>query len=163
MDYYPVSYWDDDKKRWIECGRFYENALIIDFKSISDTQTQTSFRSSNSEFVFRAPRFDVDWKDAPGSANWSLNNLKNNLRQGNVAGIFVPNSWEVTEGRNDDFHFGIDLPPPEEDDHIIVYYNERLSDTERSNLYVWKSWPNQSLSTLFDVYHASINVKDISR
>lgn len=159
MDYYPVSYWDDDKRRWIECGRFYENALIIDFKSISDTQFDVSLE--NSEFVFRAPRFDVDWKDAPGSANWSLNNLKNNLRQGNVAGIFVPNSHDYE--RNDDFHFGIDLPPPEEDDHIIVYYNERLSDTERSNLYVWKSWPNQSLSTLFDVYHASINVKDISR
>ena len=159
MDYYPVSYWDDDKRRWIECGRFYENALIIDFKSISDTQFDVSLE--NSEFVFRAPRFDVDWKDAPGSANWSLNNLKNNLRQGNVAGIFVPNSHDYE--RNDDFHFGINLPPPEEDDHIIVYYNERLSDAERSNLYVWKSWPNQSLSTLFDVYHASINVKDISR
>ena len=78
-----------------------------------------------------------------------------------MAGIFVPNSHDYE--RNDDFHFGIDLPPPEEDDHIIVYYNERLSDAERSNLYVWKSWPNQSLSTLFDVYHASINVKDISR
>jgi len=163
MDYYPVSYWDDDKGRWIECGRFYQNALIIDFKSISDTQFDVIKSGANIEFIFRAPRFDVDWKDAPGSANWSLNNLKNNLRQGNVAGIFVPNSYEHNEGRNDDFHFGIDLPPPEEDDHIIAYYNERLSDTERSNLYVWKSWPNQSLSTLFDVYHASINVKDISR
>lgn len=160
MDYYPVSYWDDDKGRWIECGRFYQNALIIDFNLISDTQFDVSLE--NSEFVFRAPRFDVDWKDAPGSANWSLKNLKNNLRQ-HLAGIFVPNSYEHNEGRNDDFHFGIDIPLPEEDDRIIVYYNERLSDTERSNLYVWKSWPNQSLSTLFDVYHASINVKDISR
>ncbi len=161
MDYYPVSYWDDDKGRWIECGRFYQNALIIDFNLISDTQFDVSLE--NSEFVFRAPRFDVDWKDAPGSANWSQNELKTNFRAGNVAGIFVPNSYEHNEGRNDDFHFGIDKPYHLEADHIIVYYNERLSDTERSNLYVWKSWPNQSLSTLFDVYHASINVKDISR
>ena len=153
MDYYPVSYWDDDEGIWIECGRFYQNALIIDYKSISDKQFDVSVE--NGEFVFRAPRFDVDLKDAPGSANWSLKNLKNNIRDSPGAGIFAPSAV--------DLHFGVDLPPLKEDDHIMVYYNERLSDTERSNLYIWKSWSNQSLSTLFDVYHASINVKDISR
>ena len=158
MDYLPVSYWDLDAERWIECGRFYQNALIIDYDLISDTQ----FDLTDEEIVFKAPRYDIDnWQDAPGSSNW--------IPSPRVAsdGIFSPARVGVGESNDHQYHFGVDKPSTSMENDIIAYDNERRSLNERSNLYFWKTWSrdryNISLSALFDVYHASINVKDISR
>ena len=63
MDYYPVSYWDETANKWIECGRFYQNALVIDYNLMSDEQFQINMVKTN-ETVFSAPRFEVDnWID----------------------------------------------------------------------------------------------------
>jgi len=168
MDYYPVSYWDETANKWIECGRFYRNALVIDYNLMSDEQFQINMFKTN-ESVFAAPRFDVgsNWIDAPGSSNWAVSLTGNQLDNRNMVGIY----------RNDngtDIYFGVDLPvaPPVGPRHknIIAYDSWKRNGSfsrengSNSKLYVKKIW-NQpiTLSALFDVYHDSINVKDISR
>lgn len=170
MDYYPVSYWDETANKWIECGRFYRNALVIDYNLMSDEQFQINMVKTN-ETVFSAPRFEVDnWIDAPGSSNWAETKSYEHFgATKNMVGIY----------RNDngtDIHFGVDLPvalPWDEGPrykNIIAYDSWKRNGSfsrengSKSKLYVKKIW-NQpiTLSALFDVYHDSINVKDISR
>jgi len=67
-------------------------------------------------------------------------------------------------------HFGIDLPVAPRQKSIIAYESWRvdgsftMQDDSKSKLYIKKMWDQPiTLSALFDVYHESINVKDISR
>ena len=67
-------------------------------------------------------------------------------------------------------HFGIDLPVAPKQKSIIAYESWRVDgsftreDDSKSKLYIKKMWDQPiTLSALFDVYHESINVKDISR
>lgn len=159
MDYYPVSYWDEKFGQWIDCGRFYRNALVIDYNLVSDAQFKLLARreqeGESSEAVFAAPRYDIDWIDAPGSSRW-------HRAEKAVVGIY----------RNDmkRIHFGIDLPVAPKQKSIIAYESWRVDgsftreDDSKSKLYIKKMWDQPiTLSALFDVYHESINVKDISR
>ncbi len=149
MDYYPVSYWDEKFGQWIDCGRFYRNALVIDYNLVSEAQRHLP------EAVFAAPRYDIDWIDAPGSSRWPR-------AEKEVVGIY----------RNDmkRIHFGIDLPVAPRQKSIIAYESWRVDGSftgkhrNKSKLYIKKMWDQPiTLSALFDVYHESINVKDISR
>lgn len=153
MDYYPVSYWDEKFGQWIDCGRFYRNALVIDYNLVSDALL--SNWKGSAEAVFVADRYDIDWIDAPGSSRWPR-------AEKGVVGIY----------RNDmkRIHFGIDLPVAPRQKNIIAYETWRvdgsftIQDDSKSQLYIKKMWDQPiTLSALFDVYHESINVKDISR
>ncbi|MHA1286296.1 MAG: hypothetical protein ACTSPB_02710 [Candidatus Thorarchaeota archaeon] len=164
MDYYPVSYWDVAAEQWVECGRFYRRTLVIDYKLISDDQFDfTVSNHLHDELPFTAAPIEIPkdvWAKAPGSSTWGLIESK-------ASGMYV------LEDGNKSAEFGIDLPDVSNQSSIIAYYvpdcamgGQLLSDREAflSKVYLWKSW-NQplTLSTLFDVYHDSINVKDISR
>lgn len=170
MDYYPVSYWDETANKWIECGRFYRNALIIDYNLMSDEQFELNMKNDNYEAVFAAPRFDVgsNWIDAPGSSNWPINKSSETFgATKEMVGLY-------SHDHGTDIHFGVDLPvaPPvgPRNKNIIAYDSWKRDGSfsretgSKSKLYVKKTW-NQpiTLSALFDVYHDSINVKDISR
>jgi len=159
MDYYPVSYWDEKFEQWIDCGRFYRNALVIDYNLVSDAQFRLLGAGGglgSAEAVFAAPRYDIDnWQDAPGSSRWPR-------AEKEVVGVY----------RNDmkRIHFGIDLPEAPRQKSIIAYESWRVDGSftrqndSKSKLYIKKMWDQPiTLSALFDVYHESINVKDISR
>jgi len=165
MDYYPVSYWDEKFGQWIDCGRFYRNALVIDYNLVSEAQFKLLARreqeGESAEAVFVAPCYDwEEWKDAPGSSRW-------HRAEKEVVGIY----------RNDmkRIHFGIDLPVAPKQKSIIAYESGRVDGSftregwesptgAKSKLYIKKMWDQPiTLSALFDVYHESINVKDISR
>jgi hypothetical protein len=165
MDYYPVSYWDEKFGQWQDCGRFYRNALVIDFNLVSDAQFKLLARreqeGESAEAVFAAPRHNIDnWIDAPGSSRWS--------RAGSeMVGIYTNNLLMK------DIQFGIDLPSRYDNEtpnqkNIIAYESWdgsfTIEDGSKSKLYIKKIWDQpMTLSALFDVYHESINVKDISR
>lgn len=161
MDYYPVSYWDEKFGQWIDCGRFYHNALVIDYNLVSDAQFRLLGAGGglgSAEAVFAAPRYDIDnWQDAPGSSRWPR-------AEKEVVGIYRFNR------RMERIHFGIDLPVAPKQKSIIAYESWRVDGSftrqndSKSKLYIKKMWDQPiTLSALFDVYHESINVKDISR
>ena len=176
MDYFPVFFWndaDDVTLGWVECGRFYRNALVIDYDLVAGP------REAGGENVFRAPSMLLStWGDAPGSSTWPTFEDKNYP----IVGIF-----EIKNG--EDYNFGLDIPNIKSlgirtiayagqfpwakslaANPLLTPLNERTlwtgsdrgSGTSRGKLFEWKAW-SAELKDLFDGYHASINVKDISR
>ena len=72
MEYYPVSFWNDDSSKWVECGRFYSNALVVDWGLIPDLPID--------EIVLDGKIFRGDlktWSFAPGSSAWPKRYLPN--------------------------------------------------------------------------------------
>lgn len=166
MDYYPVSYWDEEEARWVECGRWYRNALVIDYNLISDEQFDLNMFVDES--VFAAPRYDIDnWIDAPGSSTWPAPKPVSNKKKSMSLHGKQPAAGLCRNDEGSDFHFGVDLPATASE--IWAYRIEGLEVLSPvfgpvTKLYEWKMWDFPlTLSALFDVYHESINVKDISR
>ena len=169
-----------DMGRWVECGRFYRNALVIDYDLV------TGPRQAGKENVFRAPNFGVDtWRDAPGSSTWSMFEDKNYP----IVGLFEIQTNAPSGAGGHDFTFGLDIPNIKSlgirtiayagqfpwanslaANPLLTPLNERTmwtgsepeSGIYQGKLFEWKAWPVE-LKDLFDNYHASINVKDISR
>ena len=164
MEYYLVSYYVTDTDEWRECGRFYKNALIIDYNLIFGKRywpIEGKTRPKELTFAAHLPRFqrltyDADWVDAPGSYNWPQFENKNYP----IVGMYEHDPRQ-------DVRFRLE-PPDVRPVKIIAYAHRTQQEGEvfrdDSPLYYWKSWDHpMTLSNLFDVFPDSINVKDISR
>ena len=159
MDYYPVSFWNPVKNQWTECGRFYRNALVIDYQLVDSTVLENVFRAPTPNY------FKIDtWKDAPGSSKWPAFEDKNYP----TAGLFKIKPEA-------DFTFGVDLPFERNEGIRTIAYAGQFPwrDSSAANplsedldiagkLFTWKAW-HRELKDIFEPFHGSINVKDISR
>ena len=185
MDYYPVSIWDDKMGQWVECGRFYRNAVVIDYELVPNVRLDKEDDHDENIFMAPAPKtfFLVkNWKDVPGSSKWVPNAAP-------IAGILDINVKQPT-------NIGLDLPKlffgsfrRSLQKRTIAYTGKFMDETDSdtqgfswsksvapnplrdeqdsyvpatAKLYEWKAWP-KGLTDIFDGYHDAINVKDISR